>query len=198
MIAVWLVLSIGAFAIARQNLSAPGLYYDEAVFAGLAKDFVTGQHRLHTPGFELIDLFGRPFPLFVQFYLGALKSWILIPALAVFGANLSVVRVTSLFCGLLALLFFMLGVRRWLGLRAAIIAGVTLAADPAYFFLSVLDWGGAITALFCRCIAFYLGARWWQTRKPAALFFASFFLGLGVFNKFDFVVFLAGTATAAL
>jgi hypothetical protein len=38
LITVWLLLSVGALAVAKQNLSVPGLYYDEAVFAGLAKD----------------------------------------------------------------------------------------------------------------------------------------------------------------
>jgi hypothetical protein len=34
-------------------------YYDESIFAGLAKDFITGQHRRHTPGFELAYFFCR-------------------------------------------------------------------------------------------------------------------------------------------
>jgi 4-amino-4-deoxy-L-arabinose transferase-like glycosyltransferase len=196
LLAAWLLLSIGAIAVAKQNLSVPGLYYDEAVFAGLAKDFVTGQHRLHTPGFELTDFFGRPFPVFVQFYLGALKSWMLMPAFALFGSSVAVLRLTTLACGLLTLLFFMLGVQRWLGLRAAIVGGAALMVDPTYFFLSVLDWGGAITALFCRCVAFYLVLTWWRGRKTRYLFLAGLFLGLGFFNKVDFAVFMIGAGVA--
>jgi 4-amino-4-deoxy-L-arabinose transferase-like glycosyltransferase len=198
LIAAWLLLSIGAVALAKQNLSGPGLYYDEAVFAGLAKDFVTGQHRLHTPGFELTNFLGRPFPLFVQPYLGALKSWLLIPSFALFGPSIAVVRLTTLFWALLALLFFMLGVRRWLGFRAALIAGPALLVDPTFLFLGVLDWGAAISALFCRCVAFYLASIWWRSRKGFYLFLASFFLGLGVFNKVDFVAFIVGAGIAAV
>jgi 4-amino-4-deoxy-L-arabinose transferase-like glycosyltransferase len=197
LIAVWLLLSIGAIALAKQNLSVPGLYYDESIFAGLAKDFITGQHRRHTPGFELANFLGRPFPVFVQFYLGALKSWMLMPALALFGSNVAVVRLTTLFWGLLTLLFFMLGVRRWLGLRAAVIAGAVLIVDPTYFFLSVLDWGAATSALFCRCVAFYVALIWWRNRKARYLFLASFFLGLGFFNKVDFVAIVIGAGIAA-
>jgi 4-amino-4-deoxy-L-arabinose transferase-like glycosyltransferase len=198
LVAAWLLLAIGAFALAKQNLSVPGLYYDEAVFAGLAKDFVTGQPRRHTPGFETPHILGRPFPVFVQFYLGALKSWMLIPALALFGSSVAVVRLTTLFCGLLALLFFMLGVNRWLGLRAAVVAGAALMIDPTYFFLSALDWGAAISALFCRCVTFYLALIWWQNRKVRYLLLGSFFLGLGFFNKVDFVAFIIGAGIAAL
>jgi len=82
LITVWLLLSVGALAVAKQNLSVPGLYYDEAVFAGLAKDFVVGEKRLHMPGCEQPIFFGRPCPTFVQPYLGALKSWMLIPGFA--------------------------------------------------------------------------------------------------------------------
>ena len=35
----WLLLAAAVAVPATQNLSVPGLYYDEAVFAGMAKDF---------------------------------------------------------------------------------------------------------------------------------------------------------------
>src|SRR5438477_10332553 len=124
LIAAWMALATMMALLARQNLSVPGLYYDEAVFAGLAKDFVTGHvHGQHIPNHETITLFGRPFPFFVQSYLGALKSWMLIPAFYLFGPTFAVLRATTLFWAQLALLFLMLGPWRWLGLGTAIIAG---------------------------------------------------------------------------
>ena len=195
--AAWLVLSIIAIAMALQNLSAPGLYYDEAVFGGLAKDFVVGQKRLHMPGCETVTIFNRQFPVFVQPYLGALKCWMLIPAFTVFGSSLAVLRLTSLFWAMLAVLFFMLGIRRWLGTWPAIAGGVMLTLDPAWFFLGVLDWGAAVPALFCRCLAFYFGSVWWRNRNAGCLLLAGLFLGLGVFNKIDFLVFVAATGIAA-
>ena len=197
-IAVWLVLSIVAIALACQNLSAPGLYYDEAVFGGLAKDFVIGQKRLHMPGYETVAMFNRQFPVFVQPYLGALKCWMLIPAFTVFGANLAVLRLTSVFWAMLAVLFLMLGIRRWLGTWPAIVGGLLLTLDPAWFFLGVLDWGAAVPALFCRCLAFYFGSVWWRSRNAGCLLLAGLFLGLGVFNKIDLLVFIAATGIAAL
>jgi hypothetical protein len=73
-----------------------------------------------------------------------------------------------------------------------------LTLDPACFFLGVLDWGAAIPALFCRCLAFYFGSVWWWKRNTVSLLLAAFFLGLGVFNKIDLFVFIAATAIAAL
>ncbi|MDP9186603.1 MAG: glycosyltransferase family 39 protein [Verrucomicrobiota bacterium] len=197
--AAWVVLGATIVFLAKQNLSVPGLYYDEAVFAGLAKDFITGQvHGQHMPDHQVISLAGRPFPLFIQTYLGALKSWMLMPALSSFGPSVVVLRATNLFWQLVALLFLMLGIRRWLGMGTAVIAGVLLAFDPTYFFLSVLDWGVAVPSFVCRCACFYFAIRWNQLRKLRDAFFVGLFAGLGFFNKADFAVFLITVSLAAV
>lgn len=199
LLAVWAVLAAGIVLLARQNLSVPGLYYDEAVFAGLAKDFITG-HVLgqHMPDHQVITLAGRPFPLFIQTYLGALKSWMLIPAFRIFGSTVAVLRSANLFWELIALLFLMLATWRWLGLATALIAGALLAFDPTFFFLSVLDWGVAVPSFVCRCACFYFAIRWNQKRKLRDAFFVGLFAGLGFFNKADFAVFLIAVSLAAV
>jgi Dolichyl-phosphate-mannose-protein mannosyltransferase len=201
---VWLIgtclFLAGTIAfLARQNLSVPGLYYDEAVFAGLAKDFITGHiYGQHMPDHETVMLAGRPFPLFVQTYLGALKSWMLIPAFRLFGPTMAGLRASNLFWQLLALLFLMLGARRWLGFGTGIIAGLLLAFDPTFFFVSVLDWGVAVPSFVCRCACFYFAIRWKDLYKMRDAFLVGLFAGLGFFNKADFVIFLLAIAIAAL
>ncbi len=143
-------------------------------------------------------MFDRRFPVFVQPYIGALKCWMLIPSFTVFGANLAVLRLTSLFWAMLSVLFFMLGARRWLGTWPAVVGGGLLTLDPTWFFLSVFDWGVAVPALFCRCVAFYFGSVWWWNRNALSLLLAGFFLGLGIFNKIDLLVFVAATGIAAV
>ncbi|HYR21642.1 MAG TPA: glycosyltransferase family 39 protein [Chthoniobacterales bacterium] len=193
----WALLAAAMILLARQNLSVPGLYYDEAVFAGLAKDFVTGQvHGQHMPDHQVVTLAGRPFPLFVQTYLGALKSWMLIPAVRIFGPTVAVLRSSNLFWELIALLFLMLATWRWLGIATALIAGALLAMDPTQFFVSVIDWGVAIPSLVCRCALLYFAVRWNQLRKLRDAFFFGLFAGLGFFNKADFAVFLIAVSAA--
>src|SRR5438093_1619308 len=110
---VWCVLAIVMLLLAKEILSVPGLYYDEAVFAGMAKDFLTGQnHGGHMPGYVVTAISGHPFPLFIQPYLGALKSWLLMPAFQFFGSSVPVLRSSNLFWGLVSLLFLMLGTWR--------------------------------------------------------------------------------------
>jgi len=197
LLSVWTVLAVMTILFAKQNLTVPGLYYDEAVFAGLAKDFVTGHvHGQHIPNHETITLFGRPFPFFVQSYLGALKSWMLIPAFYLFGPTFAVLRATTLFWAQLALLFLMLGAWRWLGLGTAIIAGALLAFDPNFFFLSLLDWGVAIPSFLCRCACFCFAIRWSQQHKLRDAFLVGLFAGLGFFNKVDYAVLLVSVGIA--
>jgi uncharacterized membrane protein len=199
LISIWSVLAIAMLFLAKENFSVPGLYYDEALFAGMAKDFLTGQiHGQHIPNHEVAEIFGRPFPIFVQSYLGALKSWMLMPALSLFGFDVPVVRMATLCWGLVVLLFLMLGTWRWLGLRAGLLVGPLLAFDPAYFFLCLLDWGAAIPSLLCRCLCFYLAVLWWRRREGRYAFLAAFFAGLGFFNKIDFAILLIGVPIAGL
>src|SRR5207302_8166376 len=67
------------------------------------KDFITGHvHGQHIPGHQVVTLAGRPFPFFVQIYLGALKSWMLLPAFRIFGSTVAVLRSTNLFWELIA------------------------------------------------------------------------------------------------
>lgn len=199
LIGTWLFLAATIAFVARQNLSVPGLYYDEAVFAGLAKDFVTGHvHGQHMPDHQIITLAGRPFPFFVQTYLGALKSWMLIPAFKFFGSTAGVLRESNLFWQLIALLFLMLATWRWLGFGTALIAGWLLGLDPTYFFISVLDWGAVVPSFVCRCACFYFAIRWNQMRKLRDAFLLGLFAGLGFFNKADFAVFLLAVSIATL
>jgi hypothetical protein len=164
-LAVWSLLGVLLLFLAWPNTSVPGLYYDEAECAGMAKDFLTGHAHAHMPGSAVVNLWGHPFPIFAQPYIGSLKSWLLVPSFAVFGTSLSVLRLTSLGWGLASLLIFMLWAWRWLGLNVALLAGALLALDPTYFFINILDWGLALPSFFCRFACFYFALRWWQIRK---------------------------------
>jgi hypothetical protein len=168
------------------------------------------------PGYEVISVCGRPFPIFAQSYIGAVKSWLLLPSFAVFGASQPVLRLTALGWGLMALLLFMLWTWRWLGRNTALLAGALLALDPTFFFISVLDWGLVLPSFLCRFACFYVTLRWWQVRNEPPTpeqkdpgkktgyrglfhaFLAGFFAGLGFFNKIDFAVLLAGVLLALL
>jgi hypothetical protein len=195
----WLVLAACLFGIGRENLSSPGLFYDEAVYAGLTKDFLAGKPPgHHMPNVATTPVLGRPFPVFVQPYLGALKCWLLIPTFKIFGSTLAVLRASNLFFCAAALLVFMLWTWRLLGLAEALLVGLLLATDPAFFFPGVLDWGSLLPSLLCRFTGFLMLLLAWRRQSARWAGFAGLALGLGFFNKIDFAVLLAGTAAAAV
>ncbi len=198
-LAAWLLLSSVLAIFTGRLVSNPILYYDEALPAAMAKDFVIKQHRsVHMVGTATLEVFGRPMPTFLQGYIGALKPWMLIPTFEVFGPTLKVLRWTNLGLGLISLLLLMLWTWRLLGQPAALLAGSLLALDPSFFFTSVYDWGPVAPSYICRMAGFLLVLLWWQGCRPVCLFFAGLSFGLGFFGKLDFVVILAGTGLALL
>ena len=197
LLAVWLCCSLLLTGVALRDLSAPGLYYDEAVFAGMAKDFVRGSAAgSHMPLTTVGTLFGRPFPWFVQNYFGGLKCWLLIPSFAVFGSSIAVLRLTTLLWSLVALLFFMLWTRKLIGLPVALVTGPLLALDPAFFYLSEFDWGGVVPSFLCRASGFYFFLLWALERKWRDGLLSAVLLGLGLFSKIDFAIILLACGIA--
>lgn len=198
LLAGWLVLAAFIFGMGWQNLSAPGLFYDEAIYGGLTKDFLSGHATGgHMPGTSTISILGGPLPIFVQPYLGALKCWLLIPIFKLFGSTQAVLRGANLFFSASALLIFMVWTWRLLGLVEALLAGLLLALDPAFFFLGVLDWGSLLPSLLFRFAGFFLMLLAWRRQHAGWALAAGFVFGLGFFNKIDFGIILAGTALAA-
>ena len=194
---VWLSLGVLALALTARGLSAPGLYYDEVIQAEAAREFLDPNGTpLRIPGATSTQVFGRWLPLFTQPYMGALKSQLLIPSFAVFGASGASLRLTTLAWGLLGLLFAMLLTHRLLGLGAALLAGALLAVDPSFLFVSRHDWGSFALALLFRCAGLTLFATGWDRRSSAPMLGAGLCFGLGVYNKLDFAVPLAAAALA--
>jgi hypothetical protein len=199
LLVVWFFISAILILLATTNLDSPGLYYDEATSAGMAKDFVQGKtNALHMPGTYAVNIAGRPFPLFLQPYYGALKSWLMIPVFTVFTPTIAVVRLTSMLWSLAGMLFFMLWARKFFGMHAVLIAAPMLAFDPSFYFLSVLDWGPIVPSILCRFAGFYFSLLWLRHRKAGHGFLAAVFMGMGLFSKIDFIIVIAGCGIAAL
>ncbi len=193
-----ILVLLGAAVAGGFQIDAPGLEYDEAFQAVQAKDFLSGaQEGEYRTTTRSIDIFGRPFPLSSMAYIGALKSYLLMPSFLMFGVGVDSLRWSTLVWGLLGLLFFMSWVRRVFGENTALVAGVLVALDPTFLFLSRNDWGPFAVAFLCRCGALWAFAVWHDTHRERFMFVACLFLGLGIYNKIDFISFVAGVGLAA-
>ncbi len=164
---VWAVLSLATLSIALPQIDELGLYYDEAFLAQQARGFVEPDRAgIHPASVQTAWIAGRPFPIRNAAYLGSLKSQLLIPSLAVFGASPFVLRVSTLAIGLLGLLFCMLWARRCWGEQVAVISGVLVASDPAFFFFSQFEWGPFTSMLLCRGAGLYFLSLAFAPGKP--------------------------------
>jgi len=171
LIGVWLALAVALLWLGGLTAGSLGFNYDEGIFAGMAKDFTTGEvHGHHMPGQGTASLWDRPFPIWIQPYLGAVKSWQLIPLFTFFEPGVTLVRMSNLAWTLAGLLFFMLWVRKIFGLAEAVAGGLLLALDPSFFFLGLLDWGSFVPSFLCRCAGLFCGLLAWRSQKAATHF----------------------------
>jgi len=193
LVAVWLVLS--ALHLGVSTRSDPGVYYDEVIQANPARDYLRGYRRTTpAPAVTSVELFGRPFPWKTQPYMGALKSQLLIPPFAAFGATPEVLRVTTTVWGLLGIGVAMLWAYALLGLAPACLAGALLAVDPTWLFVARHDWGSVSLALLLRAGALLLAMRAWRSGGAGAAAGAGIAAGLALYNKIDAAPFLVGAA----
>jgi hypothetical protein len=196
---VFALLCTLAIALAGRHLDAPGTYYDEVIQAEPSVQFLAEDGRPSgIPGARTIRLFGGWFPITIQPYMGALKSQLLIPTFAVFGASVPTLRAATLAFALVGLLFAMLWAREALGVRIALVAGLLLVTDPSFLLTARHDWGSFALGFCCRCGGLYFLTLGWRLGSIVPPFVAGLLFGLGVYNKIDFGVFLAATAVALI
>ena len=194
----WLAIAVAWLWLGGVTSTKLGYNYDEAIFAGLAKDFSTGEiYGDHMPGSGTVNLWNRPFPIWNQPYLGSVKSWQLIPLFTFLEPSVALARISNLAWALVGLLFFMLWVRKLFGLTEAAAGALLIATDPSFFYTSLLDWGAFVPSFVCRCAGFFFVLLAWRGQRPLHLFLASAVLGIGFFNKVDFVVVLLAAMGAA-
>jgi len=196
---VCLLTASASVAFVVGDLARPGLYYDEVIQAEPAVQFLAADGTPSAvPGARTIRAFGGWFPVFIQPYMGALKSQVLIPVFAVFAPSAASLRIATLAIAAIGVLFAALWVRRILGAEIAWMTALLLVCDPSLLFIARHDWGSFALGLACRCGALFLLASGWSDRGLARLFGAGLLLGLGVYNKIDFGIFLLGAGLAAL
>lgn len=195
----WVLLSLAVVLLALPTVRETGLDYDEAVFGHLAKDFLTNRHcEQHMPGSQSLEIAGRPFPVFVQGYLGAVKCWLLLPSFAIFGTSVAVMRWTMLAWALIGVLALMLWTGRTLGWGPAVATGFLVALDPAFFFPTICEWGAFVPSFACRCVGLLCLLSWWRGRRLIWILLAGATFGIGFLNKIDFLVVLLALAVAAV
>jgi hypothetical protein len=176
----FLVLLLGVFAVilASRNISTPGIYYDETLFANAA---LLGSS----------DIFAhwKPFgiPILLMSYIGAIKAWIYIPIFYLFGVDPLTIRLPTILFGVMGGGFLVVASIIWYGRCAGVLCAALIFFDPSLLIHSRLDWGPtALMFLFRGCAIFGI-AWWWSFRTPAGIWITIAACGLGGFDKLNFI-----------
>jgi 4-amino-4-deoxy-L-arabinose transferase-like glycosyltransferase len=172
-------------------IDRPGLQYDETAFvnAALGADH-TDQHFVHARFGGVIT---KIFP-----YIGALKSWIYAPVFEAFGVSMETIRIPAVLLALLAIALAFRLAWRLFGPWPAVLLIVVLATDPVYATMAKADWGPIVIGSLLRVGALLAYFALLRTRSHRYAWLLAAALLLGIFNKIDFVWFLAALGAAAL
>jgi 4-amino-4-deoxy-L-arabinose transferase-like glycosyltransferase len=187
-----IVASTALFLLANgSGLSDPGLQYDELLFVNAA---LGGTHPYH----DFIYRESIGIPTMLMPYIGAVKAWLYAPIFTVFGVSVDSVRVPAVLLAALALVFAVLLVYRLLGRWPAVVLAVLLATDPVYGAVSRADWGPIVISALLRVSALLCYFAFLRREAVRYLWLLVLALSLGLFNKLDYVWFIAALGVAAL
>jgi 4-amino-4-deoxy-L-arabinose transferase-like glycosyltransferase len=192
---------LGAFAsLAVADLRAPGLYYDELIQVVPALAFVRGglwSSVNWLPSTE-ISLFGRDLPLMTMPYIGALKTVVFIPVVALAGVTPESVRMVTVALGACSLLATFAFARRLFGAATALLTVAFLATDLSFVYYVRIDYGPTALMTLLKAMALWQLTIWWQEGRVRNLAVGALALGLGVYDKANFLWIVAGIGGAAL
>ena len=199
----WKLSLLGAvivFALlAASNIDLPGIYYDELIQVTPALRFVKGSMPSQAFGLGQteIGIHGHRIPLMTMGYIGAVKTIAFVPLAATLNLGPKSVRYFTILIGALALVATSAFARRLLGPAAAVLGIILMAIDPSYLIYSRTDCGPTVFMMALKGLALWQLIVWWQERSSWSLYLAAFAMGLGVYDKTNFlwiVIALAGAA----
>ncbi len=191
-----LILALGVYLVAELlNLRLPGLYFDEAL------DAVPAIQWLHGAPLDItahLTLFGREWPLMVMTYVGPTTTYLVAPVFAIFGASVEALRLVNIGLGALSLLLAWGFLRELIDPRVAGIATLLLALNPAFLFWTRMGAFVSLPMLPLSIGAMWALYRWRQRGRDRYLVGAAFCLGLGLTTKIVFLWFWGALVLAWL
>jgi hypothetical protein len=182
------------------GLLAPGLQYDEAIFAHGSVHMLHGQGA---PPFanhagSWMSVAGQPVQLMVMPYAGSAKSYILMPLFAAAGPSIGAIRTVSLLLGATGIACIVLFVSGIWGNYAGLAAGLVLAVHPGYVAWTAFDNTGF--ALWAASLGAVLLAvrRFVHVPTAGTAIVLGVALGFAVWSRANFVWPIAGAGIAAV
>ena len=178
--------------VASLWLDRPGLYMDETNFV----DAALGGHFDHQ-----IYVYQRlgGLPLLIIPYIGTVKAAIYAPIFALWGVSVSTVRIPVIVisAGTLVVTYFM--GRQVIGRWSALLV-LLMGTCPTFIFMSKLDWGPIVVAMFVTVLLLLAFLRYVRTGRIGWLWVLFGTVLVGVFDKQNFLwlVFAVGVGAVLM
>ena len=181
------------FLLSCWSLSLPGLEYDEVLFANAAlghldETFIAYELKLGT----------LRLPLMLMNYIGALKAYIYFPVFEIFPISPVTTRLPAILIGAISLLAAYLALLQLANRRVAFWVGSLIATDPSFIFHTRIDVGPTVLMMFLKTTSLLAFIKFCRTRQSSFLALGSFLIGLGVFDKANFLWYVVGLLLASL
>ncbi|MBI5181698.1 MAG: glycosyltransferase family 39 protein [Nitrospirae bacterium] len=168
------------------HLDKPGIHYDEILFGNAALGGIDGSF--------ITKRFGD-FPVMLMPYVGAFKAYIYYPIFKIFPVSAYTIRIPAIILGALTLFFTFKYVNLIFDKKTAFVAILLLAFDPSFLFQNKLF--GVSISLFLKSLALFFLIKGIKTGGKSFFIFSFLCLGLGVFDKLDFIWFATALFLAA-
>lgn len=172
------------------NLNLPGIQYDELYYVPPAAALLKEQYDMDYVKIDpsVLPLFGKPFPLMFNYYTSFLRTYLTLPAFALWGINVVTVRGSSLAWATIALLFFIAFARRLTGrAEIALVSGILLALDASFIAYTHNDYVAVSLMMALKGAGLWALLRWWQERELKWLALGAFMIGLGLTDRASFL-----------
>ena len=193
------LVALGYLLLATRTIDEPGLYVDELIHVLPSLDFVKGGlGTTAIPGTgPKLGIGDHTMSIMTLDYVGSLNNFMFAPVAAAFDVTAASVRYFAVGTGVLALLATF-GFARSLFRSAAIalVAVALLAADPGFVFFTRDDVGPIPSMFLLKALGGWMLLIWWDTGRRLPLAAGAFALGLGVYDKANFLWILAACAIA--
>lgn len=172
-------------SLATTDLTLPGPQTDECEHAVLAIDLLRPKFPFSQE--YSLRIGNQPFPFGTSPHSGALKAYLLWPLFALFGPSVEVMRLFTIFLGLLTLVFFYLFAKELFGFWPAFWTTLLLSLDSSFIFYSKLDAGPIMDQLVWVTFGFWNFAKWRKTQRSIFLILS---LLSGLFGIYSHIAFI--------
>jgi len=187
--ALWLVLYV---AISAAWIHLPGPQQDELLHLPVLSPV------LRPGALDSLHLGGRTIPLMIMSYVGALKGWLLWLWFRVVPEGVVGHRAFGILLGAVTLWMTFWFVSRYWSRAVALLSLALISTDPSFVHSIRLDYGPVALMHFLKMAGLCLLSRWVATNSRILLASAMFLFGLGLWDKANFIWFLAGLAATVL